>query len=182
MSRLKEAGDIALERLLELLVVTLRIGAHAEALAFPGVEGVLLEADHTPAPAKLFATLLATQAAGAVRELDLDDVQHTCKVSCEAFGLAGFMDIKQQLRRHVREVVELEADQAEVAATTEVVVRDAQGLKARRRSEHRERTLDGAGERPLRAKFVIVTGRAKCDVAEVFPHIPDLLEEQLEGP
>jgi len=136
-SQSKVGGDTALERLRELPVVALCLGAPAVAPEESVFSG-LLEAVVDPAPRLLDATLFATVAAGAVREIESDDVQHTCKVRFETSGVAGVMDGSQQLPGHDHEVVEADADLAEVVTATEVEVRDAEGLKARGRSEHGE--------------------------------------------
>lgn len=85
---MKSLGDTALEALHENLIDALRSEALARACEKP-LKRPLLEADAAFARHMLNATLAASGAATALRELDLDDVQQTREVHFQTFRVAG---------------------------------------------------------------------------------------------
>ena len=173
-------GDAELKASHERLVAVLRVEALATASQTPG-QGALLEAGAALACRILLTgALVASEAAGAAREVDLDDVQQAC-VYLQTFGLAGVGDSLQEFCGFGHEVAEVVAGPFQVVNAAEVIVRDAQGLELCGSCEHGERAFGGAVERAFGLQVVLVAAGAKGDIAEVLLHVADLVEEQLEG-
>lgn len=126
----------------------------------------------------MYAALFASGAARAGRKLDLDDFQQACEVEFQAFSLARVENGLQELRRCAHEIVDGVLGVRDAANATEVIVRDSQGLEPCGSREHCEGAFGRAVES---AKVVLVAAGVKCNMAEVFLHVPDLVEEQLEG-
>lgn len=125
-----------------------------------------------------WAAFLANGAARAGGELDLDDFQQAFEVHLQASCVAGVENGLQKLSGCAHEVVDGVAGARDVASATEVIVRDSQGLKAGGSREH----CEGAFGRVVEsAELVIVAAGVKFNMAQVFLHVPDLVEEQLEG-
>jgi len=173
-------GDTELEASHERLVAVLRVEAFATASEAPGKNPLPEAGAAFACRVLLTGALVAGEAAGAAREVDLDDVQQTC-VHFQTFGLAGVGDSLQEFCGFGHEVAEVVAGPFQVVNAAEVEVRDAQGLELCGSCEHCEGAFGGAEKRALSFQVVRIAAGAKGDIAKVLLHVPDLVEEQLEG-